>query len=504
MGSQHGEKGRPAGPCFVGVDLGTSGAKAAAFDEAGRLVALGRREYGLSKPRPDWAEQDMESLWAATAAAIRQMLAQSPGLAGRVRAVGFSGQMHGLVMLDGALRPIRPAITWADQRSGGQIAALYAQVDPAWFHGLYRNRLSTGFLLPSLMWVRENEKEAYARLRHVLLPKDYIRLRLGGDLATDCSDASSTGLWDMAGRCWPAGLWPRLGLDPAVLPEARESCAPAGRVSRQGEGETGLAAGTPLACGGGDSLMMAVANGLIAPGPVSATIGTSCQLTCAVGAPVYDPELRTNTWCHARAGLWAVMGAHLSGGVALKWLRDNVLAAGGYDGMTALAAAVPAGSEGLLFLPYLSGERTPHNDPRARAIYLGLTLKHGRGHLVRAAMEGVAYSLRESLAIFQSLGLLATKIIAGGGGARSALFRQIQADMYGRPVYVNREAEQAALGAAITAAVSVGHFQSYEEACAAMARLSDEVTEPDPAAMAVYAENFPRFQKLYLANRELF
>ena len=489
---------------FVGIDLGTSSVRAVAVDPDGNASAAGQCEYDIQKPELDRAEQDMDQLWEATVQAIRKMLAEKPEIRDEVRGIGFSGQMHGLVMVDREIRPVGNAIIWADQRSAEQIRHIYGTVPEEEFAKVFENRLSTGFLLPSLVWVREKEPARYEKIYKVMLPKDYIRYRICGELGTDASDACSTGMWDMKARAWAFDILKKLDIPAEYLVESHESYEKAGTVTKECAERTGLKEGTFVAFGGGDSLMMELGNGMIRGGLMASTIGTACHLTCALDAPTYDPKLRTNTWCHGGEHLWSIMGAHLSGGVALKWLKNNILGAQSFDAMTALASEVPAGSEGLLFLPYLNGERTPHNDPNAKAVYLGMTLRHDKRHMIRSTMEGIVYSMKESYAIFRSLGIRGDRIIAAGGGAKSPLFRQIQADMYDCPIYINQGKEQASIGAAMTAAVGSGYYKDYEEACARMVHLSPEVTEPIPENVKRYEEEFQRFKEIYFANKALF
>lgn len=490
--------------CFVGIDLGTSSVRAVAVDGTGKTLAAGQCEYDILKPGLNQAEQDMEKLWDATVRAVRQMLAEDPSLKNCIKGIGYSGQMHSLVMLDKDGRPIRNAIIWADQRTSEEISKIYDRVSEEEFGSVYLNRLSTGFALASLLWVREHEPGNYDKLNKIMCPKDYIRYRMCGRIGTDASDASSTGMWNMKKRTWAYDILDKLQVPSSFLPESHEAYERAGEVTSECAEATGLKKGTVIVYGGGDSLMMELGNGMIKNGLMASTIGTACHLTCALESPVYDPLLRTNTWCHAGERLWSISGAHLSGGVVLKWLKNNILEMGSFDEMNECAAKIPAGSEGLLFLPYLNGERTPHNDPNARAVYLGMTLKHTKEHLIRAAMEGIVYSMKESYAILQSLGIPGNRIIASGGGAKSALLRQIQADMYDCPVYTNREKEQASLGAAITASVGCGYFKDYEEACERMVKLKDEVTEPNPEHVRIYNEEFKRFREIYKANKKLF
>lgn len=490
--------------CFVGIDLGTSSVRAVAVNEKGETVAAGQCEYDIIKPELNQAEQNMEKLWESTILAIREMLAQDIKLKDSIRGISYSGQMHGLVMIDKDRKPIRNAIIWADQRSAAQIGHIYESVPEEEFGKIFCNRLSTGFMLPSLIWVREKEPENYEKIYKVLSPKDYIRYRMCGELGTDASDASATGMWDMKKRAWAFDILERLQLPADFFVDSHEAYEKAGTVSKECAKATGLNEGTVIAYGGGDSLMMELGNGMIKNGFMASTIGTACHLTCALESPIYDPKLRTNTWCHAGETLWSIMGAHLSGGVALKWLKNNILEMGTFDEMNEYAAKVPVGSEGLLFLPYLNGERTPHNDPDAKAVYLGMTLKHTKAHMIRSTMEGIVYSMKESMSILEGLGIKADRVIASGGGAKSPLFRQIQADMYNCPIYTNREKEQASLGAAITAAVGCGHFRDYEEACSYMVRLNAEVTEPDPEHVKIYNEEFLRFKEIYKANKKIF
>ncbi len=490
--------------CFVGIDLGTSSVRAVAVNERGETVAAGQCEYDIIKPELNQAEQDMEKLWESTILAVREMLAQDAGLKDGIRGISYSGQMHGLVMIDKDKKPIRNAIIWADQRSAEQIDHIYESVSQEEFGRVFCNRLSTGFMLPSLIWVREKEPENYEKIYKVLSPKDYIRFRMCGELGTDASDASATGMWNMKERVWAFDLLEKLHLPADFFVDSHEAYEKAGCVSKDCAKDTGLKEGTVIAYGGGDSLMMELGNGMIKNGYMASTIGTACHLTCALESPVYDPMLRTNTWCHADRSLWSIMGAHLSGGVALKWLKNHILEMGTFDEMNEYAAKVPAGSEGLLFLPYLNGERTPHNDPDAKAVYLGMTLKHTRAHMIRSTMEGIVYSMKESMSILEGLGIRADRVIASGGGAKSPLFRQIQADMYNCAIYTNREKEQASLGAAITAAVGSGYFRNYEEACSCMVRLNPEITEPDPEHVRIYDEEFLRFKEIYNANKKIF
>ena len=354
------------------------------------------------------------------------------------------------------------------------------------------------------MWVKEHEPENYEKIHTVMFPKDYIRYRMCGELGTDMSDASSGAIFDTRNRQWAWELIEKLGMNKEIFPECRESSEIAGEVTEDCAASTGLKAGIKIAYGGGDTLMQGVGNGIIAPGTLAANIGTACQLSGGFHEPVYDKEFRTNTFCHVKKDLWMLMGAHLSGGVAMKWLMNQILDMGSFDEMTALASTVPAGSEGMVFLPYLSGERTPYNDPDAKGIYFGMTLKHTRAHMIRSTMEGIVFGLRSSIEIFKGLGIEYHKIIASGGGARGRLFLQMQADIFDCDIYTNQGSEQAGIGAAITAAVACGEYKDYEEACAKLVHMKDEAVSPIRENQKHYEEQFAVYRELYRHNQDLF
>ena len=407
-------------------------------------------------------------------------------------------------MVDREGRPIRDAIIWADQRSASAIEEIYGIIPREEYQAVSLNALSTGFLVSSLMWVKMNEPRNFARIARVMLPKDYLRLKMCGEWGTDATDASGALIIDTAKRDWAWEFIDRLGFPREIFPPCHESSEVAGEVTAACAAETGLRAGTPIVYGGGDTPMQAVGNGLIAPVTLTANIGTACQLAAILDAPRHDALYRTNTFCHICDSTWMLMGAHLSGGVALKWLRDQVLRMGSYDEMNAVAEQAPAGSEGLLFLPYLSGERTPCNDPNARGVWLGLSLKHSRAHMIRSVMEGIVLGMRNSLEIFEGLGVQYDRIIASGGGARGKLFKQIQADIFGREIYTNAGSEQACTGAALTAAVGVGAYANFREACERMVRYSDEVVSPNMENHRLYEERFQVYKEIYDHNKDLF
>lgn len=489
---------------LLGIDLGTSSVKSLLMDEEGKVLGSAQKEYDIQKPQQSWAEQEMERLWEATAWTVRSVMEQCPQVREGISGIGYSGQMHGLVMLDREGREVRNTIIWADQRSSQSIERIYEAVPREKYAAVTMNALSTGFLVSSLVWVRDHEPENYAKIHKVMLPKDYIRFRMCGELGTDMSDASSTVIFDTAKRQWAWELIQRLGLEESFFVPCHESAEIAGATSKECARQTGLPEGVPIVYGGGDTLVQALGNGMIRPGLAISNIGTASQLVTISDQPVCDRDFRTNTFCHVKDGQWLLMGANLSGGVSLKWLKNNVLGMDSYDAMTDLAEQSPPGSKGLFFLPYLSGERTPWNDPQARGIYFGLGLAHERADMIRAAMEGIIYAQRSSMKIFREMGLSFQRVIASGGGANSRVFRQIIADQFGCEVVTSLVKEQGCVGAAMIAGVGTGVFSGYEQACSQIVRFSDEVTEPDARNQALYAERFQVFEKLYPSNRELF
>lgn len=489
---------------FMGIDVGTSSVKSLLMREDGAVTGTAQREYDIVKRKAEWAEQDMEAIWEAAKETLRELAGNYPEQAARTAGISYSGQMHGLVMVDRRGVPIRDAIIWADQRSGEQAKGVYDLLGEEPFKQVTLNDLSSGFLLTSLLWVREHEPENYGRAYKVLLPKDYIRMKMCGGFATDRSDASAAMIYDTGKGGWAWELIDRLELKRELFPECHESYEIAGELSDVCAGETGLPAGVPIAYGGGDSLMQEIGNGAVGDdSPWICNIGTSCSLNCAVEKPLYDPEFRTNTFCHVKEDLWMLMGANLCGGMVLKWLKNQVFYMPSYDSMTALAETAPAGSGGLLFLPYLSGSRCPVNDPKARGVYVGLTLEHSRAHLIRSAMEGIVFGMRTSMDIFEQLGIHTDRLIASGGGARGRLFLQMEADILGKEVITVEGEEQACMGAAITAAVGTGFFRSYREACGAVIRLRPEIVEPDAERVKVYRERYEVYKKIYPQTRGL-
>jgi xylulokinase len=493
---------------LLGIDVGTGGSRAVLVDERGRVAAAATVEHApFASPQTGWAEQDARDWWRASEQAVRLVLNAEGVRAEDVACVGLTGQMHGAVLLDAADEPLRPSIIWCDVRTHEQCRALTAQVGAERLIQLVSNPALEGFTLPKMLWVREREPAVWERVRAVLLPKDYVRLRLTGEKATDVADASGTLLFDVSRRRWSDEMLGLAGIERSLLPRAYESQEVTGRVSAEGAKATGLCEGTPVVAGAGDQAAGAVGMGIVRPGAVSATIGTSGVVFAATDRPALDPKGRVHTFCHAIPERWHVMGVTQGAGLSLRWFRDQ-FGAGADDGrdpyerLSEEAAEVPPGSDGVLWAPYLMGERTPHLDPHARAALVGLSASHRRAHVVRAILEGVAFSLRDTLTIFEEMGVPVESIRLGGGGARSPVWRQIQADVYGREVEVVEADEGAAYGAALLAGVGGGAWASVDDACAAAVRVRSR-TQPDAEGRRVMDERYKIFQSIYPALRRI-
>jgi xylulokinase len=489
--------------------VGTGGTRALIIDARGRPVASATAEHEpFASPNIGWAEQRPHDWWRACGIAVRQALSKSDLTNTDIAGVGFSGQMHGAVMLDEHDDVVRPALIWCDVRTEPQCRELTQKIGAARIIQLTCNPALPNFTLPKLLWVRENQPENWKRIRSVMLPKDYVRFRLTGERATDRADASGTLLLDVARRRWSADILQLAEIDPAWLPPLYESPDVCGKISAAGATATGLKAGTPVVAGAGDQAAGAVGMGIVAAGAVSATIGTSGVVFASTDRPALDPKGRLHTFCHAVPGRWHVMGVTQAAGLSLRWFRDQ-FGAGVPDGrdpyehLTQEAVNVPPGSDGLLWTPYLMGERTPHLDAQARAALVGLTASHTRGHLIRAILEGVAFSLRDTFTIFREMQVPVRQIRVGGGGARSGLWRQIQADVYGHDVEVVEAEEGAAFGAAILAGVGAGIWPSVDHACNAVVRVAEMVRHrPDVAASMSAA--YAAYQRVYPATKMIF
>jgi xylulokinase len=489
------------GRYFIGIDVSTTASKALVIDERGAVVTSHSTPHDLDTPRPLWSEQNPLQWWEATCASLRAVLRQVP--AEEVAALGLTGQMHGLTMLDAQGQPLRPAILWNDQRSAAQCAAVTEQVGPERMYQEIGSLMLPGFTAPKIRWVREHEPEIYRQTAHVLLPKDYVRLRLTGDYMTDVSDGSGFGLLDVGRRAWSDTMLAAFDIPPAWLPGLCESPEVCGRISAEGAAATGLRAGTPVVGGAGDQPAQAVGSGILQPGQTSITVGTSGVVFAASDHYDPDPQGRLHTFCHAVPGQWFHMGVMLSAAGGMRWLRDCVAAGRPFGELSDLAAQVPRGAEGLLFAPYLSGERHPHPDPLARGAFVGLTLRTTLGHLVRAVMEGVAFGLRDNLELLAARGAAPRSAAVSGGATQSPVWRQILTDIAGVPLYTLTGGEGAAFGAAILAAVGAGAWPSVAAACAEVVHQVDQ-SEPDPAGQAAYEPLYAIYRQLYPALREPF
>ena len=490
--------------CVVGIDLGTSSVKALVCDLQGHTVGLGQTGYEIQTPHVGWAEQDPACWWNAVKQAVAQALEQSRTRCAVIRAVGFSGQMHGMVALDANRMTLGNAIIWMDQRSVEEREELRQAAGELMTEQLL-NQPSSGMMICTLLWLRKHKPETYEAIATVLLPKDYIRYRLTDALCTEPSDASATLAFSVRDRGWCRELIRRLGLKTDIWPQVVESCGIAGYLTRNAARETGLPEGIPVMAGGGDSSMQLLGNNVLGNGTVACNIGTASQYATMADQPVFDPQMRCQTWCSPDPHQWLVQGGTLNGGSALRWFRESVLKTNRpFAELSEEASQIPAGSEGLVFVPYLAGERTPFNDPLARGIFFGMSMKHGQANLVRAVMEGVVYNLRECRNVFDSMGLTSRKVIASGGAAKSAVWRQIMADVLESPIYTTDTREEACLGAAITAAVGLGTYASVREACDAVVHTCPEPTLPIPENSKIYRERQQVFHELYQRNRDLF
>jgi len=497
---------------LLGIDVSTTATKALLSDERGAVIAVAATEYPFETPHPSWSEQDAALFWNGTVQSIRGVLEKSRANPKEIAAIGLTGQMHGATLLDKDGKVLRPCILWNDQRTAKQCADITARIGAERVLRLTGNPVLTGFTAPKILWVRENEPAVYHRIAHILLPKDYVRYKLTGEFFSDVSDSSGTSLFDVGKRTWSNEMLRALDIPRAWLPEVTESPIVSAQVSADAARTTGLIAGTPVVGGAGDQAAQAVGAGIVHEGIVSVTLGTSGVVFAQSDAYRVEPQGRLHAFCHAVPGKWHLMGVMLSAGGSFRWYRDALgehekeiarrAKRDVYDVLAEQASHAPAGCEGLLFLPYLTGERTPHPDPNARGAFVGLTVRHTKAYLTRAVLEGVAFGLRDSLELMRELGITATQVRASGGGARSELWRQILADIFDAEIATVNMTEGAAYGAALLAGVGTGVYRDVESACVAAVNITSEM-KPSGARSA-YAQLYPRYRALYPALKNMF
>ncbi len=489
---------------WLGLDVGTGGSRALLVDGRGRVVRTFTAPHqDMRMLKPQWAEQDPDNWWSASQAAIRGVLLEAGVVGTSVAGIGLTGQMHGLVLLDETDSVIRPALIWCDQRSQSQVDHINATLGAENVLRYTANPVLTGFTLPKMIWVRDHEPEQFARVRKFLLPKDYARFKLTGEFATDVSDASGTSLFDVTNRRWSEEVVSGLGLDRRILPTVYESSEISGTVTREAAQATGLAAGTPVIAGAGDQAASAIGNGIVEPGTVSCTIGTSGVVFAYLEKPAYDKVGRVHTFCHAMPNVWHVMGVTQGAGLSLQWFRNRFAPELQYDDLTAEATLSIAGADGLFWLPYLMGERTPHLDVNARGAWVGLTARHSRADLIRSILEGVCYSQQDGLEIIAALGARPTLVRLSGGGAKSPFWHQLFADIFDADVATLETQEGSAYGAALLAMVGTGEYANAVEVCRATIR-EVERKRPQAAEAAFYRKRYEIFQSFYPALKPAF
>lgn len=490
-------------PLLLGLDVSTTATKALLINDQGKVVAVAATEYAYETPRPLWSEQHPGLWWDGAVKSIRRVMSESGVHPGEVAAIGLTGQMHGLVLLDGQGEILRPAILWNDQRTGAQCDEIRARLGKSRLIQITGNDALTGFTAPKILWVQQNEPDIWARTRHILLPKDYVRYKLTDQFAMDKADGSGTILFDLRARSWSADMLAALDIPPAYLPPTYEGPEVSAFLSPSAAAEIGLSPSLPIVGGGGDQAAQGVGVGAVEPGIIALTLGTSGVVFAATETPLIEPEGRLHAFCHALPERWHFMGVMLSAAGSLQWYRDTLAPGESFDALLAPAGNVPPGSEGLLFLPYLTGERTPHPDPFARGGFIGLTVRHGKAHLTRAVLEGVAFGLKDSFTLIQNAGLGEIKQVrASGGGAKSALWRQIMADVLGTELVTVNTAEGAAFGAALLAGVGAGIWPNVETACRETIRITSRTSPGSDSE--IYEKVYPHYQALYPALKDGF
>jgi xylulokinase len=489
---------------FIGIDSSTTATKALLMDEQGSVLGVASSEYTYETPHPLWSEQDPSLWWRGTVQSIRAVLQKTGVNAAQVKGIGLTGQMHGLVLLDENGDVLRPAILWNDQRTASQCDAIRLKLGRERLIQITGNDALTGFTAPKILWVQEHEPEIWKRTHHILLPKDYVRYKLTGAFGMDKADGAGTILFDLAKRNWSAEVLSALEIPAEYLPPTFEGTDITGGLSASVAQELGLPAGIPVFGGGGDQAASAVGTGAVRAGVVSVSLGTSGVVFAATDAPVIEPNGRLHAFCHSVPNKWHLMGVMLSAAGSLRWHRDTFAPNTTYDDLLEPAAQISAGSNGLFFLPYLTGERTPHPDPLARGAFIGLTVRHSLPHLTRSVLEGVSFGLRDSFELMKSAGLEnITQVRVTGGGARSPLWRQILADVLQAEVVTVNTTEGAAYGAALLAATGAGVFPSVESACDASVKITGN-TQPDPVEAGMYQKSYLLYRELYPALKDSF
>jgi xylulokinase len=485
---------------LLGIDVSTTGAKALLIDNHGNVIDSHTTALSLQQPFPLWSEQDPREWWAGVSASVRAVLANHPDKL--IQGIGLTGQMHGMVLLDEHGEVLRPSILWNDQRTQAQCDAITDKVGFSRLLQLTGNRALTGFTAPKILWVRDNEPEVYAKVAHVLLPKDYIRYKLTGDYASEMSDSAGTSLLDVANRAWSQDVLDALDIPVRWLPTLYEGTEITGAIHAQAHAETGLPVGTPVIGGGGDQAAGAVGMGAVTPNIIGMSVGTSGVVFAPLAQYAYEPEGRLHAFCHAMPNTWHFMGVMLSAAGSLQWYRDTLAPQVGFDELVNESASVPVGSDGLVFLPYLTGERTPHPDPLARGGFIGLTARHTRAHLTRAVLEGVAFGLRDCFELIRQVGIPANATVRiSSGGAKSPIWRKIIADIIQMPIASINTTEGAAFGAALCAGVGVGLFPDVQTACQTCIRETDVVHPSDETN--AYNQPYQQFRALYPAIKQV-
>lgn len=488
---------------LLGIDVGTSSIKAMLLDSEKGVLKTAAQPYDVSIPEPGFGEQDPQIWWNGLLNCLKQLKSQHEAAFAKVEAIGFSGQMHGLVMADHEERPVRPAILWMDQRSQEECREITEKLGEGQAAKRFHNRIFPGFSLPSLLWVKKHEPENLAKTAYVMQPKDYVRMKLTGQAGLEVSDASAGLFLNVRERTLAKEVLETLGISSNLLPDCAESMEIQGTLTEEAANLTGLPRQAKVIYGMGDQPAQSIGNGAVSEGSVICNIGTGAQISAFSKNDAYDEKLRTHTFCHGIPGGYTIFGAILNGGMALKWLKNQILCVDSFAEISKMAAEAASGSEGLVFLPYLTGERTPHMDASATGMFFGLNLSHDRRHMARAVMEGVTFALKDCLEILEEMDICTSRLIASGGGASSPVWLQMQADIFEKEILVCTVEEQACLGACLAAGTAAGVWKTIEEACQVHVKMGETVYVPNPQAASVYRKQYEIYRKLYAANREL-